>query len=83
MEVPSHLAINWAAIWFVDRRLELWATQTVLALISLSEALLLAYLTYKVSQRRAVTEPGPIGNRISYPKLMNVLLALSKRLAVP
>ena len=50
MEVPSHLAINWAAIWFVDRRLELWATQTGLALISLSEAMLLAYLTYKVSE---------------------------------
>ncbi|XP_043217025.1 potassium channel subfamily T member 2-like isoform X2 [Amphibalanus amphitrite] len=47
MEVPSHEAINWAAIWFVDRRLELWITQTVLALVSLSEALLLAYLTYK------------------------------------
>ncbi|KAF0292342.1 Potassium channel subfamily T member 2 [Amphibalanus amphitrite] len=51
MEVPSHEAINWAAIWFVDRRLELWITQTVLALVSLSEALLLAYLTYKHFQR--------------------------------
>ncbi|XP_037082351.1 potassium channel subfamily T member 1-like [Pollicipes pollicipes] len=44
MDSPS---INWAAIWWVDRRLELWITQTGLALISLSEALLLAYLTYK------------------------------------
>ena len=56
MEVPSHLAINWAAIWFVDRRLELWATQTVLVLISLSEAMLLAYLTYKVSERREIRQ---------------------------
>ncbi|XP_017774282.1 PREDICTED: potassium channel subfamily T member 2 [Nicrophorus vespilloides] len=39
--------INWDAIIFVNRPLELWIVQVILAVISLTEALLLAYLGYK------------------------------------
>ncbi|XP_060520683.1 potassium channel subfamily T member 2 isoform X4 [Cylas formicarius] len=39
--------INWDAILWVNRPLELWIVQVILAIISLSEALLLAYLGYK------------------------------------
>jgi hypothetical protein len=42
--------INWDAILWVNRPLELWIVQVILAMISLTEALLLAYLGYKVSQ---------------------------------
>lgn len=41
--------INWDAILWVDRPPELWAVQLFLATISLTEALLIAYLGYKVS----------------------------------
>lgn len=41
--------INWDAILWVNRPTELWAVQLILALISLTEALLLTYLGYKVS----------------------------------
>lgn len=41
--------INWDAILWVNRPLELWTVQVVLAMISLTEALLLAYLGYKVT----------------------------------
>lgn len=40
--------INWDAILWVNRPTELWAVQLALALISLTEALLLTYLGYKV-----------------------------------
>jgi potassium channel subfamily T member 1 len=40
--------INWDAILWVNRPLELWTVQVILAMISLAEALLLAYLGYKV-----------------------------------
>ncbi|XP_065161092.1 potassium channel subfamily T member 2 isoform X4 [Atheta coriaria] len=39
--------INWDAIIYVNRPLELWSVQVVLAIVSLTEALLLAYLGYK------------------------------------
>ncbi|CAH1122868.1 unnamed protein product [Ceutorhynchus assimilis] len=39
--------INWDAIMWVNRPLELWVVQVVLAIISLLEAVLLAYLGYK------------------------------------
>ncbi|KAH1010329.1 hypothetical protein HUJ05_004637 [Dendroctonus ponderosae] len=39
--------INWDAILWVNRPLELWMVQVVLAIISLIESLLLAYLGYK------------------------------------
>ena len=40
--------INWDAILWVKRPLELWAVELFLALISLTKALLVAYLGYKV-----------------------------------
>ncbi|XP_030763241.1 potassium channel subfamily T member 2 [Sitophilus oryzae] len=39
--------INWDAILWVNRPLELWVVQVILAVISLTEALVLAYLGYK------------------------------------
>ncbi|XP_050736138.1 potassium channel subfamily T member 2-like isoform X8 [Eriocheir sinensis] len=39
--------INWRAVLWVNRTLPLWAIQVAVALVSLSEALLLAYLSYK------------------------------------
>lgn len=41
--------INWDAIWWVNRPVYLWTVQVILAMISLTQALLLAYLGYKVS----------------------------------
>lgn len=41
--------INWDAILWVNRPIELWVVQVVLAIISLVESLLLTYLGYKVS----------------------------------
>lgn len=46
-EFQERPIINWDAILWVNRPVELWAVQLVLALISLSEALLLTYLGYK------------------------------------
>ena len=40
--------INWKAVIWVKRPLPLWAIQVAVAIISLSEALLRAYLNYKV-----------------------------------
>ncbi|KAF2362945.1 hypothetical protein FHG87_006301 [Trinorchestia longiramus] len=44
MEYPI---INWKAIIWVNRPLPLWAFQVAVSIVSLSEALLLAYLNYK------------------------------------
>lgn len=41
--------INWDAISWVDRPLELWIIHVVLALISFIETILLLYLNYKAS----------------------------------
>ncbi|XP_037044473.1 potassium channel subfamily T member 2 isoform X7 [Bradysia coprophila] len=46
-EFQENPIINWDAILWVNRPVELWAVQLVLALISLTEALLLTYLGYK------------------------------------
>ncbi|XP_066590197.1 potassium channel subfamily T member 2 isoform X3 [Prorops nasuta] len=46
-EFQEHPTINWDAIIWVRRPLELWLVQVVLAMVSLTEALLLAYLGYK------------------------------------
>lgn len=48
-EFQENPIINWDAILWVNRPVELWSVQLVLALISLTEALLLTYLGYKVS----------------------------------
>ncbi|XP_011504488.1 PREDICTED: potassium channel subfamily T member 2 [Ceratosolen solmsi marchali] len=46
-EFQEHPTINWDAILWVRRPLELWIIQVILAMVSLTEALLLAYLGYK------------------------------------
>jgi potassium channel subfamily T member 1 len=48
-EFQENPIINWDAILWVLRPPELWAVQLFLALVSLIEALLIAYLSYKVS----------------------------------
>lgn len=48
-EFQENPIINWDAILWVNRPVELWGVQLVLALISLTEALLITYLGYKVS----------------------------------
>jgi potassium channel subfamily T protein 1 len=47
-EFQENPIINWEAILWVNRSLSLWVIQVILAVISLTEALLLAYLGYKV-----------------------------------
>lgn len=47
-EFQENPIINWDAILWVNRPTALWAIQLILALISLTEALLVAYLGYKV-----------------------------------
>ncbi|KAK0181757.1 hypothetical protein PV327_004011 [Microctonus hyperodae] len=47
-EFQEHSTINWDAILWVRRPLELWVVQVILAMVSLTEALLLAYLGYKL-----------------------------------
>ena len=47
-EFQDNPTINWDAILWVRRPLELWIVQVILAMISLTETLLLAYLGYKV-----------------------------------
>ncbi|CAH1394502.1 unnamed protein product [Nezara viridula] len=46
-EFQEHPIINWDAILWVKRPMALWVVQVILAAISLTEALLLAYLGYK------------------------------------
>lgn len=48
-EFQDNPIINWDAILWVDRPPELWAVQLLLAMVSLTEALLIAYLSYKVN----------------------------------
>lgn len=50
-EFQENPIINWDAILWVNRPVELWGVQLVLALISLTEALLITYLGYKVSTK--------------------------------
>nr|CAD7438294.1 unnamed protein product [Timema bartmani] len=73
--------INWDAILWVNRPLILWIIQVILAVISLIEALLLAYLGYKTEAAasrsnefetsvldRAATEAG-YADRVLYKPL--------------
>lgn len=48
-EFQENPIINWDAILWVNRPIELWAVQLLLAMVSLTETLLIAYLSYKVS----------------------------------
>ncbi|XP_023556005.1 potassium channel subfamily T member 1 [Octodon degus] len=43
----SSSEINWAPILWVERKLELWVTQVIVATISFLETMLLIYLSYK------------------------------------
>jgi hypothetical protein len=47
-EFQENPIINWEAILWVNRDTLLWILQVILAIISLTQALLLAYLGYKV-----------------------------------
>lgn len=40
--------IHWEAIWWIERPTALWVIEVIFALISLIEAFLVAYLSYKV-----------------------------------
>lgn len=55
-EFQENPIINWDAIWWVLRPPELWAVQFILAMVSLTEALLIAYLSYKVSSSNRTME---------------------------
>ncbi|CAB3225304.1 unnamed protein product [Arctia plantaginis] len=46
-EFQDHPIINWDGIIWVNRPLYLWVVQVILAMISFTEAILLAYLGYK------------------------------------
>ncbi|KAL0852100.1 hypothetical protein ABMA28_000340 [Loxostege sticticalis] len=46
-EFQEHPIINWDGIIWVNRPLYLWIVQVILAMISFTEAILLAYLGYK------------------------------------
>nr|XP_049691973.1 potassium channel subfamily T member 2 isoform X11 [Helicoverpa armigera] len=46
-EFQEHPIINWDGIIWVNRPLYLWVVQVILAMISFTEAILLAYLGYK------------------------------------
>lgn len=48
-EFQEHPIINWDGIIWVNRPLYLWVVQVILAMISFTEAILLAYLGYKVN----------------------------------
>ncbi|KAJ3605960.1 hypothetical protein NHX12_028003 [Muraenolepis orangiensis] len=43
--------INWELIFWVDRKLPVWAIQVIVAIISFLEAMLLMYLSYKHLER--------------------------------
>lgn len=55
-EFQENPIINWDAILWVLRPPELWAVQFILAMVSLTEALLIAYLSYKVSSLNQSTQ---------------------------
>ena len=57
--------IHWEAIWWIQRPLALWIVELIFAIISLVEALLVAYLSYKVVNIFLSNHPKPsIGYRI-------------------
>ncbi|XP_036384071.1 potassium channel subfamily T member 1 isoform X3 [Megalops cyprinoides] len=46
-ETTYSTEINWEVIFWVDRKVSVWAIQVIVALISFLEAMLLTYLSYK------------------------------------
>ncbi|XP_016844675.1 potassium channel subfamily T member 2 isoform X3 [Nasonia vitripennis] len=76
-EFQEHPTINWDAILWVGRPLELWIIQVILAMVSLTEALLLAYLGYKLLSFHFILElvnTIPFTITLLYPPMRNLFI---------
>ncbi|KAG7203443.1 hypothetical protein KM043_013509 [Ampulex compressa] len=76
-EFQEHPTINWDAILWVRRPLELWVVQVILAMVSLTEALLLAYLGYKLLSFHFILElvnTIPFTITLLYPPMRNLFI---------
>ncbi|XP_076227728.1 slowpoke 2 isoform X3 [Nomia melanderi] len=76
-EFQEHPTINWDAILWVRRPLELWVVQVILAIVSLTEALLLAYLGYKLLSFHFILElvnTIPFTITLLYPPMRNLFI---------
>ncbi|XP_045531733.1 potassium channel subfamily T member 2 isoform X4 [Pieris brassicae] len=82
-EFQEHPIINWDGIVWVNRPLFLWVLQVILAMISLSEAILLAYLGYKGNIWQQIlsfhfilemVNTVPFALTIPYPPLRNLFI---------
>ncbi|XP_024876823.1 potassium channel subfamily T member 2 isoform X3 [Temnothorax curvispinosus] len=76
-EFQDHPTINWDAILWVRRPLELWVVQVILAMVSLTEALLLAYLGYKLLSFHFILElvnTIPFTITLLYPPMRNLFI---------
>ncbi|XP_011298769.1 potassium channel subfamily T member 1 [Fopius arisanus] len=77
-EFQDHSTINWDAILWVRRPLELWVVQVILAMVSLAEALLLAYLGYKVKNHGVIIPQSQVlineNFQILYPPMRNLFI---------
>ncbi|XP_048506815.1 potassium channel subfamily T member 2 isoform X5 [Athalia rosae] len=76
-EFQENPTINWDAIVWVRRPLELWGVQVFLAMISLTEALLLAYLGYKLLSFHFILElvnTIPFTITLLYPPMRNLFI---------
>ncbi|CAF4751944.1 unnamed protein product [Pieris macdunnoughi] len=82
-EFQEHPIINWDGIVWVNRPLFLWVLQVILAMISLSEAILLAYLGYKGNIWQQIlsfhfilemVNTVPFALTILYPPLRNLFI---------
>ncbi|XP_076288743.1 slowpoke 2 isoform X5 [Lasioglossum baleicum] len=76
-EFQEHPTINWDAILWVRRPLELWIVQVILAIVSLTESLLLAYLGYKLLSFHFILElvnTIPFTITLLYPPIRNLFI---------
>ncbi|XP_046607486.1 potassium channel subfamily T member 2 isoform X4 [Neodiprion virginianus] len=76
-EFQENPTINWDAIIWVGRPLELWVIQVILAMVSLTEALLLAYLGYKLLSFHFILElvnTIPFTITLLYPPMRNLFI---------
>ncbi|XP_043278096.1 potassium channel subfamily T member 2 isoform X4 [Venturia canescens] len=76
-EFRENSTINWDAILWVRRPLELWVVQVILAMVSLTEALLLAYLGYKLLSFHFILElvnTIPFTITLLYPPMRNLFI---------
>ena len=87
-EFQENPIINWEAILWVNRPMSLWVVQLILAIISLTEALLLAYLGYKVRKLLCLKISAPrdalviINNAISNPFAHNTCTVACNKYAL-